>query len=380
MGVLNLDNIVDVNEIDSLFNESEETTVEEKKESTDNKKEKETIEEEQITNLFDDIPESVDSKENIQEKEDTESTEESGSSPNNSIYSSIAKDLKADGVFLDLEDTVIDNIKTSEDLYNAIEEHIKTQLDERQRRVDDALNYGIEPTEIQKYEKVINYLSIISEDAITAEDEKGEKLRRDLIYQDFLNKGFTPERAKRETDKSFTAGTDVDDAKEALNGNKEYYKQEYDNLIKAAKKEAEDDAKEAKENAVKLQKSIMEDKTFFGDLSLSKTLRVQALNNITKPIYKDPKTGESLTALQKYEQENKLDFLKNIGIIYTLTDGFKNLNGLIQGKVNKEVKKGQRELERTINNTQRNNDGSLNFSSGVSDSNSYIGIGFDLDA
>ena len=78
--------------------------------------------------------------------------------------------------------------------------------------------------------------------------------------------------------------------------------------------------------------------------------------------------------------ENRTDFLKYIGLVYTLTDGFKNLDGLIKNKVRKETKKGLRELEHTLNNTARNTDGSLRFTSGVNeDPESFIGKGWDLD-
>lgn len=74
--------------------------------------------------------------------------------------------------------------------------------------------------------------------------------------------------------------------------------------------------------------------------------------------------------------ENRTDFLKNIGLLFTLTDGFKNLDGLVKGKVKKEVKKGLRELEHTLNNTARTSDGNLKFVSGVDeDPESFIGKG-----
>jgi len=46
------------------------------------------------------------------------------------------------------------------------------------------------------------------------------------------------------------------------------------------------------------------------------------LDNIIKPVWTNPETGEKLTAIQKYEAENRVEFLKKVGIIYTLTDGF----------------------------------------------------------
>ena len=88
-----------------------------------------------------------------------------------------------------------------------------------------------------------------------------------------------------------------------------------------------------------------------------------------KPVYTDPDTGERLTAIQKYEAQNKNEFLKNLGLVFVLTDGFKKLDGLVQGKVKKEMRRGLRELEHTISNTARNSNGSLSFMGGVSDRN-----------
>ena len=78
--------------------------------------------------------------------------------------------------------------------------------------------------------------------------------------------------------------------------------------------------------------------------------------------------------------ENQGEFLKNLGLIFTLTDGFKNLDGLVKGKVRKEVKKGLRELENVINNTARTSDGNLRFVGDTDDdSDSYIGKGWTID-
>ena len=107
-----------------------------------------------------------------------------------------------------------------------------------------------------------------------------------------------------------------------------------------------------------------------GELELDKNTRQRIFDNISKPIYKDPKTGELLTAIQKYESENRVDFLRNLSIVYTLTDGFKNLDNLVKDRVKKEVRKGQRELEHVINSTSRHSDGSLRYTSGVSDKES----------
>lgn len=383
---LSLDNILGAEEIENLFVEDEDTQETppangeppEREEELDKDK-KEATEVVDVDNLFTNTPESVGSgKENTEEKEDT-TPKERGTSPEY-FYSSIAKALKEEGIFPDLDDEGLSKIKDPEDFRDLIDQQIKAGLDERQKRIDEALNVGVEPTEIRKYESAINFLNSIEENNISDESDKGEKLRKDLIYQDFINRGYSKERAAREVQKSFNAGTDIDDAKEALKSNIDFFKDKYDELVNEAKSEAEQEEKERKEQAEKLKSSILNDKDVFGDLSIDKSTRQKIYDNIAKPVYKDPETGEYFTAIQKYEMENRTDFLKNIGLLFTLTNGFKNLDGLVKGKVKKEVKKGLRELEHTLNNTARTSDGNLKFVSGVDeDPESFIGKGWNLD-
>ena len=383
---LSLDNILGAEEIENLFVEDEDTQdtppangEPPKKEEEPDKDKEETTEVVDVDNLFTDTPESVGSgKENTEEKEDT-TPKGDGTSPKN-FYSSIAKALKEEGIFPDLDDEGLSKVKDPEDFRDLIDQQIKAGLDERQKRIDEALNAGVEPTEIRKYENTINFLDSLKEENISDEGDKGEKLRKDLIYQDFINRGYSKERAAREVQKSFNAGTDIDDAKEALKSNIDFFKDKYDELVNEAKSEAEQEEKERKEQAEKLKSSILNDKDVFGDLSINKSTRQKIYDNIAKPVYKDPETGEYFTAIQKYEMENRTDFLKNIGLLFTLTDGFKNLDGLVKGKVKKEVKKGLRELEHTLNNTARTSDGNLKFVSGVDeDPESFIGKGWNLD-
>lgn len=384
---LSIDNILGSEDIDNLFvdiedNDSTDTPSEETPKEGDNNKENKEIEKETTEVNVEDLfaePESVGSgKDDKEVKEDT-TLKGSGSSPNN-FYSSIAKALKEEGIFPDLDDNSYSQVKNPEDFRALVEQQIQQGLDERQKRIDAALNANLEPDVIKQYESTVNYLDNISEDNITAEDAEGENLRKQLIYQDYINRGFNKERALRETQKSLDNGTDVDDAKEALKSNKDFFINKYNKLVEDAEKEQELEQKEKQKQAEDLKNSILNDKEIFGELVIDKTTRQKIYDNIAKPIYKDQETGQFYTALQKYEKENKTDFLKNLSLIFTLTNGFKDMDGLIKGKVKREVKKGLRELENTLNNTARTSDGSLKFTSGVDeDPESFIGKGWKLD-
>ena len=377
MDELSMDNILTESDIDMLFSDGENEETQDT--SPESEEKKETTEELNVEGLFEETSESVGSEEH-QEGEDTTSEKNSGSSPtNNNFYSSIAKALKEDGVFPDLDDETANNIKEAEDFAEAIEQQIQMRLDEKQKRIDAALNAGVEDVTIKQYENTLAYLDSITDEALNAEGEQGENIRKQLIYQDLINKGYSKEEAQEELKDIFDNGSDLRKAKRALAANKDFFKKGYQKVIDDAKEEKESEEKERKEQTAALKKAILEDKKVFGEIQLDKATRQKVLDNISKPTYRDKETGELFTALQKYEMDNKVDFIKNVGLLFTLTDGFKNLDKLVQGKVKTEVKKGLRELEHTLNNTSRSSDGNLKFVSGVSDDpESFIGK-WDLD-
>lgn len=380
-----LGNILEQDEINGMFDDLEdEVTIDNSDEDVNNEENNnETTETIDSDKLFDEESEGVGSEKediNIEEGEETEPDEGNGTSPKAKFYSSIAKALKEEGVFPDLDDDDTKSIKTPSDFLNIIEKQIQEKFDERQKRIDDALNAGVEISEIKKYENTLNFLNSIDDNTISDESDKGEKLRQQLIFQDYINRGYSKERAQKEVQKSFNAGTDIEDAKDALDSNKDFFKKEYKSLVDSAKLEEEKAVNERKEQAEKLKKSIMDDDKLFGELKIDKGTRSKIYDNISKPVYKDPETGEFLTAIQKYEMENRTEFLKNVGLIFTLTNGFKNLDNLLKGKVKKEVNKGIRELERVLNNTAIPTNGNLKYMVGVDDDpESYLGKGWKLD-
>ena len=361
---LSLDNMMTGEEAAALFDpesNKEETEETPSKNPDENKEEnKETTEVIDVDTLFTDKPESVGSEDN-KEQEGTSSKE--GTSPN--FYSSIAKTFAEDGVFQDLNDEALSKVNDAESFIDLMEKQIQSRLDEKQRRIDEALNAGIEPTQVQRFESNIKVLNSITDEAISEEGEKGENLRKNIIYEDYIQKGFSKERAIKAVERSITAGTDIEDAKEALQSCKDQVTKAYNDAIKEAKEEKANEEKELREQAEALKKSILSDKKPFGDLELDKNTRQRVFDAISKPVFTDPETGDKLTAIQKFEADNHNDFMKYVGLTYVLTDGFKSLDGLVKSKVKKEIGKGLKELEHTLNNTARNSNGTLKFASGV---------------
>lgn len=392
---LSFDNILGEQEIDTLFTSPEDGDVQEEQDTpepketegegpSDNTKEKnKTTEVVSPDALFEEeMPESVGSGKNKEgSKEGTVPDEDTdGTSPDNNFYSSIANALAVDGIFPNLDDETVKKAVDAESFSNLIEAEINARLDEKQQRISKALENGVEPTDIKKYEGTLNYIHTITDAALAEEGEKGEQLRYSLIYQDFINKGMTPEKAKKFTDRTIDAGTDVEDAKEALISNKEFFSKEYERLLQEAQQQADEEKAERAKQAKQLETSLLKDKQLLGDMEISNDIRKKAFDVLSKPAFKDSETGEYITAIQKYEKEHRSDFLKYTGLIYAMTNGFTDFDSFAKVKVKKEMKKGLRELEQTLSNTRRTNDGSLRMvTNQKEDPNSFIGKGMSLD-
>lgn len=372
MEELSLDNILTEDQINNLFSDEpiQETPPPEDKEDKKDKEipeEKPEFETTEATpdELFGGEPESVGSEEETKEKKNTTSARSDTSS---NFYSSIANALVEDGILQNLDEEALAKIQTPEDFAEAISNEIKSQLDERQRRVNEALDLGVEPTEVQKYERFISILDGVTEERLTSENEEGENLRKNLIYQDCLNKGFSKEKALKMVERSIKAGTDIEDAREALQDNKDFYKSQYNSMLDEARKADEEEKKKLKKQSDELKTSILEEEKAFGEISLDKATRQRVYDSICKPVFTDPDTGERLTAVQKYELEHRTDFLKNVGLLFVLTDGFKNINRLVNDKVKKETKKSLKSLEHTLSGRGNNfGGGNLSFANNSGD-------------
>lgn len=373
---LSFDNILtDEETASSLFEEQNDTSPDEGKEKDTN----ETTDVNPDTIFSEDSQESVSGEdEDIQETEDPNSKKnKSGSSPN--FYSSLTTALKEDGVLPDLEDEDLAKVQSPEDFASIIEKQIEARLEDVQKRVKEALDYGVEPSEIKSYETTISYLDGLTDDTIEDETDEGINLRKSLIFQDFINRGFSEARAKRETEKSVNGGTDIEDAKEALISNRDFFKKGYTTLIKTAREEVENENKLQKQQTEEFRKKSLETEAPFEGVKLDKRVRQSIYDTATKAVAKSA-DGQMLTAIQKYEKENPIDFRYKLATIFTLTDGFKNLDGLVRGKVKKETSKSLRELEHTLRGNSTLGNGSLKLANGFGeDANSSSGLRLDVN-
>lgn len=372
---IGLDNVMSSEELEKLF-DPQDTAAEEQPKDTgeteapseeqDNSKAAEEV----FSDLLGDIPESVGSGEDTEGNREKSKSQDDSGAPNTNLFSSIAEVLRDKRFFPDLSDEQLKEVKDEESLMKLFEDKVSSMLDDKQKRLDRALNGGAVPEEVQEYQKVLSVVQFLEDkntyDSLLREDESGEKLRKQVMYQDYINRGFSQARAEKMVEKSIADGMDIEDAKEAFNSCKEFYKGKADGL----QKEFEDRQKQIKDNEEKqyssLKKRMLDTETFYDGVKVDKSTRQRAYDLITKPTYRDEQ-GNYMTDLQRYQRENPLEFMENVAMMYALTDGFKNVDKLAKGKVKEGLKKGFAQLENVLNNSRRNGDGTLNLANGSPD-------------
>lgn len=354
-----VDDILTGEEAEEAFRDQEEQEPEEKKEPAAKEKNNPAEDEGQDHN-----PEEVGEEENYDEGKNAIDPKDDGSSPN--PYSSIAKALGVDGILTGFEEKDLEEVKTPEDFAELFEKEIQIRLDEKQKRIDQALGNGVQPDIIKQYEGNIEWLNSITDEALSAEGEEADNLRRYIMYNDLMRRGYTEDRAKKEIDKSYKAMSEIDDAKDALEALKTSYKQEYDKIQNDAKAKAEQVRAARKKQTEDFRKMVLDDEIKIGETKLDKRTAQKVYDAVMKPVYKDPDTDKLLTAVQKYQKEHPMEFLKQLGMWFVLTDGGKNMDGFTKEQLRQEKNKGIRELERKINSSSLNSDGSLRYASGRS--------------
>lgn len=374
MDGIGLDNMLGAEEVEKLFGGQANETSEETNSSEESAGGESPVSEEHsdtstaevdFSDLLGDSPESVGSGGTSEGNGEAPESNKGQGTPAN-LFSSIAKALRDEGVFPDLSDDALKDIKDAAAFKKFWDDQISSSLDERQKRLDKIekmLDSGATTDEVQQYQRAVNLAEYLESpdtyNLLGKEGDDGETLRKNIMYQDYVNRGFSPERAEKIVQKSFADGTDIEDAKEAFDSCKEFYKKriaDYQDEIDRRKSELQ--SNQEKQYA-SLKKNMLDQETFFDGLKVDKSVRQKAYDSITKPVFKDEQ-GNYMTTLQKYQREHPIEFMQNVAMLYALTDDFKNIGKLTSGKVKEGLKKGFNELEAVLNSSRRNSDGTLN--------------------
>jgi hypothetical protein len=307
-----------------------------------------TIVQEGIDNKGNKIIADDNSQENVGEKGNEKSQDnkdENSDSPANSdevLFKALAESLKNRGLLSSLEKEV----KTEEDLVEAFKEEIKksefADLNEVQKEYLEALKQGIPDTVIKEHINTRNIFESITDDVL---DDDAD-VRRQVIVQERIATGMTPERAEREFKRIQAAGDEVEEARISRDNLKVREQQEYQLAIEREKQAAIAGEQQAAKQLEDLKQAVYKESTFLGSFKLDEGLKQKVYDSMVK-VVGTTKDGLPLNTLMKHKLENPVDFETKLYYLYELTNGFKDISKF----TNKATTIASRKLQSAIAST-----------------------------
>ncbi len=261
----------------------------------------------------------------------------SSSPPNDTeqLYSSLAAEFKAKGVLsnLDLEK---DKISSMEDINKALEKEIESRLSDKQKQLDAAIQAGAPANEVSHQMESIERLEQIDETFLSSNEN--EDLRRNVIAQDFINRGYSQEKALAMAQRSIDSGEDLDDAISALDEIIKLEKGKLEEIVGRVKKQEEDGIKDIK-NFIHNQEEIIP------GIKLTTTQKEALYNQVTTDV------GEKDNAFIKAQKENPLEMRMKLEAMFFLTKGLTDFSVFGAAKETK-ITKGIEDLLRGVKFTE----------------------------
>lgn len=261
-------------------------------------------------------------------EEGKESSQEERSSPQSALHL-LASALAEEGM---LSSPDLADIKDPEGLLKKIGEHFQAQieakrtegLNDRQKEYLESLKDGIPPEVFHERQSVIQNLKSISSEMI----ESDQQLRATIIYNDYLDKGFSKERALRLTQQQQKNGSDVEEAKDALKTRIEKEETLWQEEKEKAKKAQLEEQKRIENYDNELKEFLMDEKTeVFPGYEMTKNQREKLYEKMTKVVAKS-KDGKNLNELAQMMEKDPKRINAAINFLAMITDNFKNLKGL----------------------------------------------------
>jgi hypothetical protein len=249
------------------------------------------------------------------------------------IFKTFASALVEAGVLSTKDETSLEKIKSFDELKEIIREEIRgnefADLNEQQKEYLEKLSKGLTHEEVVAINNEKSLLTKLEESDL----EENEELRRQLIYSDFLSKGYSEERAKKLTERSFETLSDLEDAQEALRLRKESLKATEKQLEEQRQKDLENAKKEYETRIEQIKTTLFDEtKEIIKGVKVNQTVAKRVFDNITKPVKHDEQ-GRPVSKIVEARMKNPVDFDIKLNLIYELTDGFTKVDAFLnQGK------------------------------------------------
>ena len=224
------------------------------------------------------------------------------------LYSNLAAEFQSKGVLPGLD---IAKVKSLEDIQEAIKNQIESSLTDRQKLIEDAQKTGAPVSEVMEKTDTIDKLKRVTPEYM--KDERNLPFRRTAIVQDALTKGYSKERAEVMAQRSIDAGTDIEDANEALASLIKTEETSLQGIISAAKKKEDD-------NLNNIKNYISTTPEVIPGISLTDSQKDELYNQITTDV------GNNESAFEVAQKADPISMRIKIEALHYLTGGFKDFS------------------------------------------------------
>lgn len=279
-----------------------------------------------------------------------ESTDDSTTSP--SMYSSFATLLHEEGLLSSLDSEK--EIKTAADVNTLISEEIDKRVNSKYSEEDledlRALRSGVSKEELLNHRSDQFKLDNITPEIL----EEQPELRKQIIYQDYINQGLSEDKALKLLNRSVESEQDIEDAKDALPSILDFKVKQLESRQEQFKI---DEAQ--KETAFKLQQKNLKDSIYSNNEiikghSMTKTLQDRVYKSMTSIIGNSPE-GIPENELMKTRREDPISFDSKLYYLYEITKGFSDFSILTK----KAVSNASLNLESALRNNTFSQDSGL---------------------
>lgn len=281
-------------------------------------------------------PESQESVGDDDSEEESPTDEGSGSSPNK--YTAYARTAVEEGDFVATEEEINSVVDLDSWKQFQVNQAKKAIGDEARFMYESVHENGAPKDEMTYLNEMYKRVNSITEEHVSAEDENGESVRRGLIEQDYLNRGYSEEKARKMAQRSFDSGTDVEDATEALESLKSYYGSALKNMSDNAARQRKAYEDEQRRRYESLKENIINGKDAFGGVDVDVKMRKQIMSIISDKVASD-KNGRGYNAIQKFMAEDYDGAMKLFAFACAATDFGKDWGKLVKTSAKKEVAK-----------------------------------------
>jgi hypothetical protein len=246
-----------------------------------------------------------------------------GTSPK--LYSSLASVLKEKGVITSVDDSFLDSVKDADSLVDLIKKQIQEEelkdLSESQRTVLKGMREGVSSETASVYQNAMTKLNGITDEVIGKDDQ----VRFDLIYQNFLSKGFDKDKASKYANRSFQLKEDVADAKEAKAGLVSAVEARYESSKAKEVQGEKDKVIKAQKEKDELKNIILKEEEPIKGFKIPENVRKEIYSEMVTTVSTDPTTGEAENGLMKYKRENPEEYNHRLYYLYKVTNGFQDM-------------------------------------------------------